>query len=537
MTATDDLLDGWESLKDARPDYDLAWSYWKSDVPEIFDSPVWRRIFARSGTNFRINASKIPIVALTDRLKVGSVVALGPGGARDEATDEILQDRIWTANRMPLQTKKLIRNTLILGDGILFVWRGDDDGSCRVAYNDPRTTRLVYDADDDLTIRYGIKAWKDQNLLRATLLYADRLERGWYCKADADPSNVKSWDRDPTVAGIDGADDAGDVPNPYNRVPLFHFRTDLPYGVPEAEDAWGAQDAIQKAASTMAYAGERAGLRDRYALTDPAAALNGDSMDNPDWDDDADADVESRDDSSMRSGPGEIGVLEGVKAVGEWSAADPKGFIDSAEWWMTAIARITRTPSRYADPGGQHPSGSSLRVADAPNDSKADDRREYIDGELKDALAFGLVVCGVPDGKVDVRWKPTGIVDDLDTWQIVDAKVRAGVPQKVAIVETGLYDADEVDAWLDQAHAELDLGRRIELLGAFAGAVAQLGQAVALNILDETQARAVVEQTVGQLSTEDLPEASPGEPQPGPDGGTPDGMPMLDGADVPAEQA
>jgi hypothetical protein len=504
---------GLHELDEARPDYDTAWAYWRAKQPEQFDSPVWQRVLAKSQGSYRVNmAAKVPIVALADRLKISSMVGLSAAGDRDDETDRVFQDRVWVPNKLQLQTKRLIRNTLIYGDAYWHIWRGDDEGSCQINYNSPQTTRAVYDDDNELQMMYVIRRWKHQDRVRASILYADRLELGWVLKKDGDSKDLKSWIREKPEPGPDGKPLEIDVENPYKRPPVFHFRTDMPYGVPEGLDAYGAQDAINKLTSVIAHTGERAGLPDRYLLTDPSSALTGDSADSPDWDDDGDADETSRDNSRLRSGPGEVSVLAGIRAAGEWGAPDLAGFMGPADWFASGAAKVTRTPARYADPGGQHPSGAALRAADAPLDAKTEDRQDYLTDELKAAGSFALLVCGLEDRRVDVRWKPAGIVDDLDTWHIVAAKQSAGVPTEIALVETGLYEPDTVRAWLADSTPDMDVARRIGLLSQFAGAVAQLGQGVAMGLLDETAARTIVDSTISQLTPEGADTPPVGEP-------------------------
>jgi hypothetical protein len=499
-------MTGLAELEDARPAYDEAWSYWRAAVPEVFVSGAWRRVLARSSGRFRVNIAKLPIVALADRLRVTGVVATGPDGQKDEAADALLQERVWLANKLGLQTKRLIRNTLIFGDSYWYVWPDDADldgpaQTVRIAYNDPRTVRVVYDQDDELTIAFAVKSWQDAGQVRATVLYPDRIERGWVLRDPAKAMDAASWERQASSGDLTMEPFSGiDIPNPYGRVPIFHFRTDMPFGTPEHEDMYGAQDAIQKFASTLTYTGERAGLRDRYLLTDINAALNGNSADNPDWDDDGDADEDTRDNSRLRTGPGEISVYEGIKEVGEWSAAEPQGFTDPADWFLRYSTLISRVSSRYADPGGQHPSGQALRVADAPEASKTEDRQEYLDADLSSACEFALRILGVEDARVAVRWKPSGLVDDLEAQAIVAAKIANGIPAEVAFLETGLYEPETVRQWLTDSQVEMDVARRIGLLSDFAGAVSQLAQGMSMGLLDEAQAREVVQLTVAQLT-------------------------------------
>lgn len=501
MAGTDDLMHGLHELSEAHDGYHEAWEMWRGDSEEEFSSAAVSKALARTAGKYRINIAKLPIVSLADRLKVSAFTALNGEGVKDDDADRVLQDVIIAPNKLFLQAKKLVRNTLILGDGYWFIWSGEAEGSVTVAYNDPRTTRAVYAEDSDIDIAFVVRRWATKGGIRASVLYGDRLELGWFLKEGKSEEDTGAWVREPG---------SKDVPNLWGRPPVFHFRTDLPYGVPEHLDAYGPQAGMQKMSATMAFSGEAAGLRGRYLLTAPNASLNGDGPDNPNWDDDLDAGPATASNSRIRGGAAEIQVFEGITAAGEWSAPDMAQFITSMDQYARYSALVTRTSGKYSDPHGQHPSGAALRVADAPEASKADDRMEFFDGDLRDAMAFALRVAGFEDRKVDVRWKPAGIVDDVDMWTIVGQKIAAGVPTRTALAETGLYEQSEIDGWLSDASVEMDVARRVRLLGDVSYAVQGLGQAVTLGLMSEADAARIVQQTVGQLAPEVTPDGVEG---------------------------
>ena len=483
---------GLTEMAEAREQYDDAWSFWSGTRDEEFSSPAVQRALRRSAGRYVVNVAKAPVRALSSRLKISALVALDQAGTKDDPADEALQ-HLLQAQRMTAVWKRLIRKTCIYGDSYLFIWAGETDGTCVIKYNSPLGARVIYDEEDDTVPLYGIKQWQDRaGQRRATLYYADHLEPGWYVGGDSAES-ARDWKREPGVE---------DIPNPFGRIPLFHFRTDTPYGIPVSMDAWGSQDALNKISTTLVHTTEAAGFPERYALTDPAAALTGDAGDAPDWDDDADADVVTEDDSRLRGGPGEINLLAGIKGVGEWSAGNAQAFLDPADFYIRAIALVTGTPLRYMDQRGSTPSGEALRVADAPLMANIEDMQETLDADVAAAMQFALTILGHPDSQVDVRWKSPGIVDDQTTWAIVIQKIAAGVPAVRALSETGLYDADEVESWMAESSVEMDVGRRITLLAQFAAAVAQLDQAKALGTLDATQVDAVLGTTIGQLTPE-----------------------------------
>ena len=503
MAGTDDLMLGLHELGEARPAYDDAWAFWKGDRDEEFTSPAVQRVLRLTAGRYQINVAKTAVVALANRLKIASMTAVRADGTVDEAADAAFQECL-RVNKMGLQNARLIRNTLVLGDSSLFVWPtvnadGGPDGSCLISYNSPLTSRTIYNPEHEVSVAYHIKSWEGADgRLRATLYYpGDHLEK-WVLKGQ-DGEKAKGWIRDP-----DAPDDV-ELTQPTG--PLFHFRTDMPYGVPAHEDGYGAQDAVNKLSVTMSHSAEAAGFPQRYALTHPDAAINGQSMDNPDWDDDEDATRGTEDASRIRVGPGEIAVLEGIASTGTWQSASADGFISSADFYVRMFAMVTGTPMHYIDQRGQAPSGEAMRVMDAPLLARVDNMQQYLNDSMQEAMTAVLAILGYQGRRVDVRWHPPGVVDDSLTWQLVDAKVRNGVPMDVALAETGLYEADQVRAWLADASVEMDVARRVGILGQVATAMQGLSQGVSLGLLSEQQAAAVVEATIGQLTPELTPEA------------------------------
>jgi len=490
VAGSDDLMEGLHELGEAREGYDEAWDYYKGVVPETFASAGLARRLGRTAGRYRVNVGKLPITALADRLKVSALTALAEDGSRDDEANGKLQTAL-TAARMGLEWPRLIRRVLVYGDSYQFVWQGDTEGTCTIAYNSPLTTRVLYDPEDETVARLAIKRWRDKGTVRASLIWPDRIEKGWVLTEGKSEDDPKSWERER---------DAQDIPNPYSRIPIIHYRNDLPYGTPDHEDAYGPQDGVGKMSAVLGYAVEAHGLKERYALAEPGASLNGDGP-SPDWDDDADAGPNEQNESSqLRGGPGYMAWLEGIRAVGEWSTPDVATFLDPAKFYLQASAMTTGTPMRYVTGDGNAPSGESLRVADAPLAAKAANRQDYIGDAAAQMGSLVLEVLGMPGRRVDVRWAPAGIVDDKATWDICQAKIAAGVPQRVALVETGLYDQDEVDGWLRDATAEMDVARRVAILSDVAGALGNIGQAVTLGLLTDAEATAVIGATIGQLT-------------------------------------
>ena len=71
----------------------------------------------------------------------------------------------------------------------------------------------------------------------------------WRTKPGTTGKNAVDWE-----AHFDDPADPWPLVNPYGQVPVFHFRTDEPYGHPEHEGFYGPQDLIHKLAVSHAAA-------------------------------------------------------------------------------------------------------------------------------------------------------------------------------------------------------------------------------------------------------------------------------------------
>jgi hypothetical protein len=516
LSETTDLISGLVELDDAADGYRLAMAYYRGEVGEQFASARVARETGGSTDMYPVNAAAGPVNAVTDRLTIQAVTALHDDGSPYPEADAVLQREVWELNGLGKQIPRLIRNTGIYGDSYLYLWPTTDDAQhpVRVAYNCPLSTRVIYDPEDDSQPLRAVKRWRGTNGAdNANLITAGEVIR--YVR-DTDRKKPEAW-RDPE-AWIETAREEHDL----GRLPVEHFATDLPYGRPEHKDAYGPQNAVSKLSPTMVDSAESAGYPSRYTITAPDASLRGDRADELDFADDDEQDLTTDNrPSKLKVGPGEIAQLEGVTAAGQWAAATSGTFIDAGNWFLRVMAQTTTTPLHMLDPGGSVPSGESRRIADAPLEVKVKLRRGMYGVGLESVLSAALRVLGY-EAVVRVKWAPSPVADDTLTWQVATAKIAAGVPAEVALVETGLYDLDTVRSWWDTDTEDqgMGIGRRISLLNEFAGAVSQLGQGVSLGLMSDEQAQAVVQQTIGALIP-DLPDSEPGDLSPEPRDGEP----------------
>jgi hypothetical protein len=502
-----DLMCGIEELADSRHGYDKAAAYFDGTVQEVFSSIRLRRALAANDVNFSVNFAKTPVTAVANRLKITAV------SSSDPAQDEVLA-ALWKANELNIEAPDLHTKTCELGDGYLFVLPIEDDKGDTIGvemyYNSPLTVRAIYREDRPREIDFVIKRWTERGCLRAEVLYDDRTER-WTTERGSKGDQPRDWSPWPAD---EEEPESWTIPHAWGflQCPAFHFRTARPYGIPEHYAAYGSQNAITKLTTTHMGTVDYTGAPQRYALTEAANTDTGD-LDPNDWDDEdfpEDANAvgpkDIGDDSSLKSDPGGMWLLRGFKSVGQFDPADPKAFLDPADWYVRALAHVTDTPAHLFDITGDAPSGESLRRKEAPLVDKVEERQKLFGATWTAAFMFALRLLGFEDPVVDVRWAPAATVDDLQGWLVVKAKIDAGVPVAQALMEAG-YRQEQVEAWLSESD-EAELARRVQIIATFATAAQSLGTAATLGALTSEQVTGALSGTIDAIELLGQPEES-----------------------------
>jgi hypothetical protein len=506
-----DLMCGIRELKESRHGYDKAAAYYDGKVPEVFSSLRLRRALAIHGLDFDLNFAKTPVNAVVDRLEIAAITST------DEATD-VLISQLWQDNALDLEMPDLHRRACEFGDAYLIELPVEDDKGNTVRvdmyYNSPQTVRIVYSEENPRLKAFAIKRWRDGPYVRAELYYDDRIER-WTTGKNQDGSKSGEWSHWTATPedGEPGDPESWVIPHDYGEVPVFHYRTDRPYGVPEHFGAYGPQNAITKLQATHMGTVDYQGFPQRYALTDSATTDTSD-LDPGDWDDqdfpvDANATgvKDIGDDSSLKSGPGEVWLLRGFKAVGEFNAAQPAVFWDPIGANIRAMAQITTTPTRMFEHQTMIPrSGESYKAEDDPFTRKVRNRQVSFGATHREAFVFALRCLGVENPVVTVRWTPAATVDDQSGWLTITEKIKNGVPRRQALIEAG-YRAEQVDLWFSGTD-DAELERRVEILAKIAAAAQQLGTAATLGVLDQGQVTALLAEALAGIDAPEPPDSN-----------------------------
>lgn len=420
-------------ILERRPVYDEADAYYEGTKEEVFASRKMRQLLGHTGEDFRVNFAATVVDSVLNRLELAGV------NTNTKIADDVLGG-FFQHNDLMMESNEIHRRALVYGDAYAIVWP-DEQGNMEVFYNSPKTTTIVYDDENPRRKRFAAKMWQldtpspDDNSVRyrLNLYYPDRIER-YISKGK------------PTKRATDWLEYEEPTSNPFGQVPVFHFRTDRPYGKPEHRDAYGPQDAINKLVVTQMYTIDYQGAPQRYAL-----ASNMQSDEVTDFEE-GDTDRENVD--ALRHGPGELWFLKGVTEVGQFSPADADAFIKPMREYVRAMASTTATPLHYFERGGTVPSGEALRVAEAPLLKKAHDRQLSFGATWRELFTFVLRAEGRSED-VQVKWHLVESLDSVGLWEVANKKRRAGMPLRQCLIELG-YDTEVIEAILKMKQDDVE---------------------------------------------------------------------------------
>jgi hypothetical protein len=406
-----------DAIIQRREAYKQAEAYYEGLNPEIFADQRWFRLFRNEKSTFRFNFSKTVVDAVLNRLEVAQIETTTPEG------DNYINS-IWEQTDLKLDMNEIHKNALVYGDSYAIVWP-DSTGTLAIDYNSPMNTAVIYDEENPRIKSYAAKLWQitdstDRKVIKLNMYYADRIEK-YEALGDLDFIN-----------GVPNLSLIETVVNPWNQIPVFHFRTHKPIGRPEHADAFGPQDAINKLISTHMYTVDYQGAPQRYALANGGNAAE---MDDFSEDDTARENI-----GSLQNGPGQLWYLQGVSSVGQFPAADPSTFTNPVNEFVADMAAITSTPVHYFSSTQYLPSGQALRVAEAPLFKKVLNRQLAFGSSWRDLFKFMLRVEGIV-ADIDIDWVSPESIDSLDQWDIAVRKKSVGMPLQQILLELG-YDPE-----------------------------------------------------------------------------------------------
>lgn len=484
---TTDLRNGYWDLVAARPAYERAGAFYEGSVDEVYSSPKVSRILAKFGLDSieSMNFAHIPVDAVANKLRLNTVNADKLDNKQgvleeNEKVNEVIED-LWDYNELAEELPILFRNTGKFGDYYLMVWpvvaeekNTSSPSQARVTQAlvtgeqvvednhvevpgkksivavdimalDPFTTRVFYDPENPKKKSYAIRSWTEGDnsnmVVRVNLYYADRIER-WFHKGK--PSKRKNAQAKWQPYNLDGKPDT--LPNPFDEVPIFHFRTDRTYGRPDHYNAYGPQLAINKLVTSHMATVDYQSFPQRYALLDPAADQSG--FQGADSDPFAPEDGEEQfpedddNESQLEADPAAVWQLSGMKEVGQFEAASADAYLKPFDRYVKALAQVTDTPFHYFDRQGERPpSGENIRQVNEFLNAKVSFRQTSYGGEVRKFTTLALAMLGHEVERVNIVWEPVENVTSYVEWQAINEKQVAGVPMEVTLIEAGYAPA------------------------------------------------------------------------------------------------
>lgn len=414
----DDIRLALDYILNRKDGYTRAETYYEGTQPEVFLNQRWFKLFQKNQSDFRFNFSKTVVDAVLNRLEIDQIETSSP------QADAYMANLLEQAD-IKLDINEIHRNTLIYGDSYAMVWP-DENGKLAIDYNSPLTTVVIYDQENPRKKLFAAKMWQyadyDTKRIHLNLYYPDRIEK------------YAGYGEIENMGTPQGANFilTETIPNPWNEVPVFHFRTHKPYGRPEHADAFGPQDAINKLVNTHMLTVDYQGAPQRYALTTGGNVAE--------MDDFSEGDTARENIGALKNGPGELWYLQGVQTVGQFPAAEPKTFTEPVNEFVNQMAAITSTPTHYFQKGTYVSSGQALRAAEAPLVKKVKNRQLALESTWRDLFLFMLKIEGIT-AIIDIDWAEAEIVDEVDQWDVAVRKKSVGMPLEQILLELG-YDPE-----------------------------------------------------------------------------------------------
>lgn len=411
------------ALLERRDHYLKAQDYYEGSVSERFSSARFARIFRNSG-NTSLNFCRPIVHAVSNRLAIASI-------APNKASAKKVVTAVLDYNDFAIEEKEFYRRTCEFGDSYVIVWP-DEDGNWTLSSNSPLDMTLVYDPENPRKKLYAVKSWVAGRSTYLNVYTADSITK-YRAEGDTLTEGLQ-------FALIDTVD------NPFGEVPVFHFRTERPWGRPEHENAYDAQDYINKLFSTNMYTIDYQGAPQRYALANAENGLDS-------YEDD---DIERENINGLKSGPGEMWYLQGVSQVGQFAPADPDVFWKPIESTLEVMSSATETPLHYFRNNGSFISGEAWRTAEGVLSAKIEARKASFASTWRSIFRFILKSEGFAGVDVEIKWIESDNLDTLDQWDVMLKKINSGLSYHQALRESG-YDEDTINRIFEERLAEKEL--------------------------------------------------------------------------------
>lgn len=445
------------ALQQHADDYRLASDYYEGKQRLVFATDKFRNAFGQLFREFSINHCAVCVDVPADRLQIEGfkVLAEGEADAPDaETTLDAKWQEIWRRNRMKKRSGEVHAEMLRSGDAYIIVdWLNDKAtihpnvaGRCAVLY-DEETPGIVKQA-----ARWWIvpEAVGNRFCVRLNLYYPDRIEKYQSKPRTSTDLCTRSNEYEP-ISG-----DAT-VPNPYGKVPVFHFANNADTGClgrSELASIIPLQDGLNKAVCDAMVGAEYAVMGQRYVVN-----LS------------IEEDANGRPIPPFRDGLANLWVApppvdaDGAPlpadqappvSFGQFTAANLEQLLSVKSEFRSDISTVSGIPAHYfMQAAGGWPSGEALKTAETRLAAKVADRQLSSGGVWEDVMRFCLQIEGQDDVQLETMWHETGPKDTTaDVQNAAIKREKLDYPREVIWEELGAKPS-EIEDWkqkkLDEA--------------------------------------------------------------------------------------
>lgn len=407
MSQNPDVKRAFEALRAKQGPYATLWRYYDGDHPVQYATRQLAGVFSNLNAKWSENWCAVVVDSLLERLTLEGFSMADTSAAADV-------EQLWAAENADLDAERIHKAVSVCGESYLIV-EEDEAGAVHVCANRPHLVHLFYREDAPKTPDFAAKWWTAGKHTNLTLYYRDRIEHWAASATRSDISSPNAFTPDPETP---------EEPNPWGRLPVFHFCPDPERVLGELTNVIGPQNAINKLLADMMVAAEFGAFKQRYIVSnaDTARLVN---APNEVWE----IPAADKDDEPTK--------------VGAFDATELSNFIGAMDNLATKIAIITRTPKHYLLQSGDV-SGEALLAMEAPLAKKAAKYQARLTTTWCDAVAFvaGLLGHAVMPQDIEAVWADERTIQPYTEALTRKTNVDAGVPLVTQLRMEGWSEAE-----------------------------------------------------------------------------------------------
>lgn len=404
-----DLAIAFALLQGKKTVYDLLWKYYDGDHDLKYSTTRLQEVFGTKLAKFIENWCAVVVDTTWERLELLGFEV--PDTVAKERLDEL-----WKGTELDLDAADAHLSALVTGEAFVVAWP-DSEGNVQAYYNDPRLCHVRYDPENPRKKKWAAKWWgADDGRYHLNLYYPETIEYFVTAPMKQLPASYTAF----KLAELPGA------PNPYGKIPVFHFRRQRRAVTPElTTSVLSLQDAVDKLLTDLMVTSEFGAFPQRYIISNTEV---GDLRNSPNeiWE--------------IPSGDGMGQAAE----VGQLSAAALSNYVTGIAHVIEAISAISRTPRHFFIGQTGTLSGEALIALEAPLNKKCERLTKNFGNTWQRIASFLLLLDGtaISPEEVTVVWAPVETVQPKTQAEIRKTAIDSGIPLTTAVRREGWSQAE-----------------------------------------------------------------------------------------------